>query len=129
MSSHIEVIKSGERLDPSLGGTGYLPPSSPSTSSELIADLKHAALIAPTLNTAVWKVKRESMRHPRRLTLGNGKRLGCRVVGGARHWWFVSVAVNEGLRALQATTSAKGGDNNNDTQESSVQPLKAELNS
>lgn len=93
--SHIEIIKPTERLN------GYLPPADPSPVVDLIANLEIAKRQLPTIGLSVWKLKRESNNHPRRLTLPNGKRLACKVIGGTgRDWWFVSVSVADGLRAL-----------------------------
>lgn len=99
--THVETIKPHERLSPELGGTGYLPPSEPSTISELESDLRKAQAQMPSLGLSVWKVKRESSRHPRRLTLPNGRYLECKVIGGTgRDWWFVRVSTADGLKAL-----------------------------
>lgn len=101
--AHIEVIKPHERLSPELGGTGYLPPSTPSSVKELATDLQKAQSQMPSLGLAVWKVKRESNKHPRRLTLPNGRYLRCSVIGGTgRDWWFVRVSTADGLKALSA---------------------------
>lgn len=108
--AHIEAIKPGERIDPSLGGTGYLPPAQPSSAAELAADLNNANSVS-SLGLSVWKVKRESPRHPRRLTLSNGRYLKCSVIGGTGYeggyWWFVRVSTADGLRAL-ASVPVKG---------------------
>ncbi len=99
---HVEVIKPNERLSPELGGTGYLPPSEPASTEAMIADLENAQQQAPRLGIAVWKVKRESGKHPRRLTLPNGRYLNCSVIGGTgRDWWFVRVSTADGLKALR----------------------------
>jgi len=107
MGHHIEVIKPHEKLAPSLGGTGYLPPSEPSSTETLIADLEKAKAAAESIGVSVWKVLRRSNKYPRRLTLPNGRRLTCRTIGGigygngAGYWLFVSVSVADGLRALR----------------------------
>lgn len=98
--THVEVIRPHERLSPELGGTGYLAPSKHSHIAALIADLEKAN--SQGLGVAVWKVRRESSRHPRRLTLPNGRYLRCRVIGSTgRDWWFVKVSTTDGLRALR----------------------------
>lgn len=56
--AYVEVIQDGERLDPSLGGTGYLPPFRASTRAGLLADLSRTDGGRDTLGATVWKVKR-----------------------------------------------------------------------
>lgn len=96
-SHHIETIKGFEKLGPQ-----YQPPSIPANAEVLASDLRRAQNQAPSLGVAVWKVKRESAHHPRRLTLPNGRYLKCRVIGGVTHWWFVRVSTADGLRQLEA---------------------------
>lgn len=104
--SHIEVIKPNERLSLGLGETGYLPPADPSSIEDLAANLKIAK--RQLVGLSVWKLKRESNSHPRRLTLPNGKRLACKVIGGTgRDWWFVSISVADGLHALSLVKKVK----------------------
>jgi hypothetical protein len=107
--AHIEIIKPHERIDPSLGGTGYLAPSQPSSLADLRADLEQSKTLFPQLGVSVWKVKCESHSQPPplRLTLPNGRYLKvAHVLGGTGrvaegwYWWFVSVSVADGLRAL-----------------------------
>lgn len=95
---HIELINPREKLSPSLGGTGYLPPAEPATVRELLDDAdrseRHPDL---SLGFCVWKVAAHSVgwhhgryRATRRLRV-NGKQLPCRVLGSMRHWYFVAV--------------------------------------
>lgn len=97
--NHVEAIKPKERISPELGGTGYLPPSQPSPVDILRAEMEKAE--KQNLTSTVLKVKRTSSKHPRRLTLPNGRYLKCSVIGGTgRDWWFVKVSTAAGLRAL-----------------------------
>ena len=99
--NHVEVIRPSERVSPELGGTGYLPPAQPSSAKALSRYLQLAQDQMPNLGIAVLKVKRESSKHPRRLTLPNGRYLRCSVIGGTgRDWWFVRVSTADGLKAL-----------------------------
>ena len=103
---HIEVINPREKIAPSLGGTGYLGPSEPSSVEALRADLENAKHQAAAIGISVWKVLRQSNKYPRRLTLPNGRRLACRIIGGIGYgdgqgyWLFASVSVADGLKAL-----------------------------
>lgn len=97
--SHVEIIRPRERLSLELGGTGYLSPSKPSPTDVLRAEMEKAQ--RQNLTSTVLKVRRTSSRHPRRLTLPNGRYLKCSVIGGTgRDWWFVKVSTVDGLRAL-----------------------------
>lgn len=104
---HIEVISPMEKIAPSLGGTGYVGPSQPSSVEALRADLEKAKASAGSIGISVWKVLRQSRKYPRRLTLPNGRRLACRIIGGTGYgdgkgyWLFASVSVADGLRALK----------------------------
>lgn len=96
MVSHIEVIDPREKVQ------GYRSPAFPSSVNDLVADIKHSEKWG--LNTAVWKVKREKDEPPRRLTLPNGRRLRCKILGGTgSDWWFVSVCASDALTALAAS--------------------------
>lgn len=85
--THVELIQPRERIDPSLGGTGYLPPSRPAALSELAAAIRAGQII--------WKVARKSVdwRRPartRRLHL-DGFQVRCSVLGSTGDWYFVQV--------------------------------------
>lgn len=85
VNAHIEIIKSGERIDPTLGGTGYLPPSRPATIQEIAEAVRSGHLIFKVARNSVnWKHRAES----RRLQLPECQ-IPCVVVGGMREWWFV----------------------------------------
>lgn len=103
--THVEVIRPHERISPELGGSGYLPPSVPSSADELFADLvkaeRQSAMHGYIVETTVWKVARKGSRHPKRLTLPNGRYLKCRVIGGQQQWWFVAVNIFDGADALK----------------------------
>lgn len=97
--AHVEAIKAKERLSPELGGTGYQPPTEPSSVDVLRAEFEKAQ--AQNLPCTVLKVRRTSNKHPKRLTLPNGRYLKCKVIGGTgRDWWFVKASVADGLKAL-----------------------------
>lgn len=93
--AHIEVISPNERLAPSLGGTGYLPPAKPASSQELFQDASAALHYRHGVGVVVWKVARESVQWRRwassRRLIVDGRVISCRVVGSQRHWWFVAV--------------------------------------
>lgn len=85
--THVELIKPGEKLAPALGGTGYLPPSKPSTLLELAEAVRDGQII--------WKVARNSVAwdrpaSTRRLQLPEAQ-IKCVVIGSIREWWFVRV--------------------------------------
>jgi hypothetical protein len=85
--SHVELIQPREKISPSLGGTGYLPPSRPATLPELAEAIRQGQI--------VWKVARNSVnwRRPaetRRLQFEN-LQIKCAVIGSMRDWWFVRV--------------------------------------
>lgn len=85
--THVELIQPNEKLSPSLGGTGYLPPSQPATLQELSAAIRAGQV--------VWKVARTSVdwRRPAqtRLLVLSEVRVRCTIVGGTKDWWFVHV--------------------------------------
>ncbi len=86
--AHVEIIKPMEKIAPSLGGAGYLPPAKPATPPELAAAVRAGQI--------VWKVARASVdwrRHAktRRLSFKECQ-IKCRVIGSTRDWWFVCVA-------------------------------------
>jgi len=56
---HIELIEATEKLTPSLGGTGYLPPRHPADAQQLSSDA-HRRVVEP-LQMCVWKVARRSV--------------------------------------------------------------------
>lgn len=85
--AHVEIIRPSEKIAPSLGGTGYLPPAKAATLSELVAAVRAGQVI--------WKVARATVdwRLPaktRRLQF-EGFQIKCVVVGSMRDWWFVRV--------------------------------------
>lgn len=98
MKTHIELIQPGEKLAPSLGGTGYLPPGRPASRLDLMRDaLARAQDSAAFIDLVVWKVARHSVawhrggwRAHRILKVGQ-KRIKATVVGSQQHWYFVAV--------------------------------------
>lgn len=92
--AHVEVVHPKERLHPSLGGTGFLPPTKPATWTQILNELGRAKYEFD-LPSAVFKVLRSSVswkdhKENRRLTI-HGKRVSCRLIGGIKDWWFVSL--------------------------------------
>lgn len=92
--SHVEMIKSNERLDPSLGGTGYLPPTTAATWAEILDELRRVKAEFG-LPCAAFKVLRSSVSwknhaESRRLLIGN-THIPCKLIGGIKDWWFVSI--------------------------------------
>lgn len=92
--SHVEIIQPRERIDPSLGGTGYVGPKRPASLAEISAELDRARHEFK-LPSAVFKVLRGSVswrnhKANRRLFI-EGHRIPCRLIGGIREWWFVSI--------------------------------------
>jgi len=60
--SHAEIIRPNEKLDPKLGGTGYLPPSTPTTLAEITAAYKASLAEGSTVpGLFVLKVYRGSV--------------------------------------------------------------------
>lgn len=106
---HVELIEPNERLDQSLGGTGYLPPrvSERASVEELVADLRLRATQEFNFGMSIWKVGRYSTpswrrwAKSRRLVV-HGKRIACEVVGSTRDWWFVAVKCAPAIKALSA---------------------------
>lgn len=87
MLTHVELIKPSEKIDRSLGGTGYLRPSTRATVAELAEAIKRGQII--------WKVARATVdwRRPaatRLLNLGEVQ-IKCVVIGGTGAWYFVRV--------------------------------------
>lgn len=102
--AHVELIREGERIDPSLGGSGYLPPGRAASRDELMADLARTDGGRATLGYTVWKVKRKSVDwhhyapvNERRVHIGQN-RIACSILGGNRHWWFVAVGIEAAAR-------------------------------
>lgn len=88
MISHVELIKPSEKLSLGPHNSGYLPPSTPASLSEL-ADAVRAGQI-------VWKVARSSVNwnrpaNYRLLDLGNVRIKCSNPVGSTRDWYFVWV--------------------------------------
>ena len=94
--SHAEIIRPSERLSPSIGGTGYQPPSEPTTLANVLAAYEASLAAGVTVpGMFVLKVLRGSVNwkkpaKKRRLTFSDG-RCDCVVIGSNRDWWFVSV--------------------------------------
>lgn len=94
--SHVEIIKPNERLDPSLGGTGYLPPTSPATWAEILDELRRvkAEFDLPCVAFKVLRSSTSWKNHSanRRLLIGD-TRIPCKLIGGIKDWWFVSIQI------------------------------------
>lgn len=92
--AHVEIIKPMERIDPSLGGTGYQPPTRPATWTQILNELGRAKYEFG-LPSCVFKVLRSSVswkdHKPQRRLLIHGQRVSCRLIGGIKDWWFVSL--------------------------------------
>lgn len=96
--AHVEIINPREKLSPSLGGTGYLPPSKPMTLAQVDDAVAEAIRAGTAVDGAIMlKVARNSVKwsrpsksRTRKLNLEDGV-CECVVVGGNRDWWFAWV--------------------------------------
>jgi hypothetical protein len=105
-NTHVELIDPAEKLSPELGGTGYVGPTKPATAMDLYVNALAAVEQFPELNATVWKVLRTSVSGgwraapSRRLRVG-GHVVPCEVIGGVKHWWFVSVDATKAATILK----------------------------
>jgi hypothetical protein len=85
--THVELIQPMEKIDPRLGGTGYLPPTRPATIQELADAVRRGQIVWKVLQTSVnWRRPASS----RRLQMAEAQ-IKCKILGGTRQWWFVHV--------------------------------------
>lgn len=105
MSAHVELIDPSEKLEASLGGTGYCAPGTAATRRQLLASLDRA-----DVGMVVWKVTRRSVTWSRSRPVGDrrlpihGHRIPCWILGSSFQWWFISVNALAARRILEKAT-------------------------